>query len=617
MAINVKKNQALGFNTDLPCQCGGNYCQPWQLDDTIYIQGTSTPATGEDLVKDDMWTLGAGAGIGEGWRINNGILYGINLPYSTTQAMSNDLNMEVGFTYGIYVDATTIKGDENRYYLFTNGFTSSKAFHLLGNVASSYTAGMKIRVIGTANNDKTFTVVGATYDGFTQTLIDVEEDTVAEAGGNIWIIVNPVTIDNIGEGYRIKINGEYLPVHLLSTVTSLPYLFWWFYKPTSITDNHIEIECTDPATVAIINKVDVFLMSRVGIATYQNNSLVEKFDNPTAIVTYYSQDASISNSSGNETLDMPTYLWQAIIPLATFTGTIIGCSQLSFYDSVFTNHNPIINGSLGANLDSWVAGDYWAWDASPIPHAQYTPPSSGAYAPGTLSQQISLLGGLKYTLNFALTGTITGAQVLIKIDDGSSVTLIGSFAPPAHIATIDLTAYTGTVTIDLIFAEAQQNKNIGVRDVSIYAQGTDKLNVSDCINVQTTHDCTLLYQAENNDNAFDFDYTHGMKHNLRVTSKMDVTAYPEADERARFSDNSKLLMYAESDTEYSVFVTDAPIYVHDCLRLLRLHDTFSINGTEYIKESGYELNRRKTSKLKQSTFTVRPAQGISSNYPCS
>jgi hypothetical protein len=37
---------------------------------------------------------------------------------------------------------------------------------------------------------------------------------------------------------------------------------------------------------------------------------------------------------------------------------------------------------------------------------------------------------------------------------------------------------------------------------------------------------------------------------------------------------------------------------------------------EYIKESAYELNRRKTSALKQAIFTVREKQGLASNFGC-
>ena len=81
-------------------------------------------------------------------------------------------------------------------------------------------------------------------------------------------------------------------------------------------------------------------------------------------------------------------------------------------------------------------------------------------------------------------------------------------------------------------------------------------------------------------------------------------------------------MFARRDKEYTLFIGDAPNHIHDLLSIMRLHDTFSI-GTNiftdlvaYTKESGYELNRRKTSNLKQATFTVRETQGLASNFPC-
>ena len=81
-------------------------------------------------------------------------------------------------------------------------------------------------------------------------------------------------------------------------------------------------------------------------------------------------------------------------------------------------------------------------------------------------------------------------------------------------------------------------------------------------------------------------------------------------------------MFARRDKEYTLFIGDAPVHIHDLLSIMRLHDTFAI-GTNiftdlvpYTKESGYELNRRKSSKLKQATFTVRETQGLASNFPC-
>lgn len=169
----------------------------------------------------------------------------------------------------------------------------------------------------------------------------------------------------------------------------------------------------------------------------------------------------------------------------------------------------------------------------------------------------------------------------------------------------------------------------GCYQISVYDSfgevDDDRKNVSNCMEIRASHDCTLVFNAANNDNAFGFDYSDTtFQHFLRVKAKMDVTAYPEEAETPYiFSNNNRVLMFARRDKEYTVFVTDAPDHIHDCLSHMRLHDRFAIGTNiftdlvEYVKESGYELDRRKTSRKKQATFTVREKQGLASNFPCS
>lgn len=152
-----------------------------------------------------------------------------------------------------------------------------------------------------------------------------------------------------------------------------------------------------------------------------------------------------------------------------------------------------------------------------------------------------------------------------------------------------------------------------------------KTAVSNCFEVKETQPCTLLFNADNDDNAFGFDYVTDtqFQHFLRVYSKMDITGYPEeADGPYIFSNNSRVLMFARRDREFSLFIGDAPNHIHDLLSIMRLHDTFAVGTTiffdlvEYVKESGYDLGRRKSSTLKQATFTVLEKQGLASNFPC-
>ena len=107
MAINIKPNQALGFNQDLPCQCGGDYCQPVLDTDTIMLQGTVTETTGECLINYDGWQLDSyGTPIPlNAWHKSGGLIYCIGAPDDTYKAKSNTLGMVAGEKYLVHMKA--------------------------------------------------------------------------------------------------------------------------------------------------------------------------------------------------------------------------------------------------------------------------------------------------------------------------------------------------------------------------------------------------------------------------------------------------------------------------------------------------------------------------------
>ncbi len=121
MAINIKKNQALAFGPNgpaqLPCNCGGTYCQPFQTNDSLAIQGTVTPSTGANISDFNRWTFDPGSDIGQGWRLSDNVIYGINVASGTEQAISNNLNMQADTYYNIYADITTIASGTRQYFL--------------------------------------------------------------------------------------------------------------------------------------------------------------------------------------------------------------------------------------------------------------------------------------------------------------------------------------------------------------------------------------------------------------------------------------------------------------------------------------------------------------------
>lgn len=57
-----------------------------------------------------------------------------------------------------------------------------------------------------------------------------------------------------------------------------------------------------------------------------------------------------------------------------------------------------------------------------------------------------------------------------------------------------------------------------------------------------------------------------------------MSGYPEEKDEYRFSNNNRRLLYSQTEKEYVVAIGDAPEYIHDCIRQMRLNDTLTIDG---------------------------------------
>lgn len=419
-------------------------------------------------------------------------------------------------------------------------------------------------------------------------------------------------------GVFIKINDDLIPLPTLNYTTD-DILFTAYYTPTNISSDIIEIGCSSSALDFNVQLIQVIELSSIGVQFAQTDGTIintwEDFGVVDGIVTY--PELTLSRTNGKiityEALDTNPVKFQMTLNFAEGADdetplTEVGCQTLCIFDSNF-NHNRIINGNFAAGLDPFTSTGIWTWSSTQADYA----PGVGAYTPGILSQSFYVEGGVEYTLEFSLS--IIGS-LLVQWNDGTTDYPIGLYNS-GGTKTATFTP-TSSGIISLKFEEGSDHPIIAVDSVSVLTTEHNCLLTSDCLNIQTNHECTLLFTATNDDDAFAFTYPTSpvFTHQLRLEAKIDVSSYPEEKEEYLFSDNSRRLLFARTENEYEVLLMDAPNYIHSCLRMMRLNDTFTIDGVEYIAESSYDLKRRKTSKLKQSAFTVKDKTGISSNYSC-
>ncbi len=521
MAISVNKYQTLDFTGGRSCGCGGSFCQPIQQDDLIYLQGTVTELTGDNLLFYGDFSDTEGWDLDTGFSISGGKLVAINIGPAAFATQDIKLELVEGSIYRIKAVVT-------------------------------------VTDVGTAP---------------------------------------------AGEGWYIKINGTKLPPET-GNGTNKSQSVVWYYQATTPTNDKITVGSTDNTIDFEIDSIEVTELSMPSFAFINSaGTTVESFDNPD-FVTFYSTDDYTGQSN--------PVLFRAILNFSQL-GIYSGCYQIRIYDYVL-GLNRIRNGSFPTDLSWWTAGVHWVWDSG---HAYYNETDASK---GELSQCVTLIGGLSYTVQFSYGAMSPSEYGYCKyaINGGSEVTGTTFNFAGTKFFTVDLGGYDGEVTVCIKFGTVGAGYDMFIDSVNITANKDDDRLLSNCIDLKETHDCTLLLKAYNNDNAFNFNYVDlNYRLFMRVKAKIVPNGYPEEREEYRFSNNSRKVLYASVEKEYQVNLTDHPEHVHDAVSIMRNHDVFQIDGIDYVASGEYEYKGRKTSDLAQSSFTVKEKTGLSNNYNCS
>lgn len=532
MAISIKANQAIGFNVNNACRCGGDYCQPIQTTDLTMLQGNVTAGSSVNLVSDGDFDASTNWSLDAGWSISGGKLHATNIAGGSTA----DSVLPLGLT-------------QNKLYLVQASFD--------------------VTSVGSATS---------------------------------------------GQGFQLSINGQALALPSGVSGYNADLTATWLFKAGAITTDIVSFSTNETTIDFDVLYIRIYELSEVGLGIYNNSGILEDahttFTGNNSLKYYFNGSLFTSGSAiyvGDYSYLANLVLFELLISDWASLTDYVGCATIRLYDTLLLTQR-VRNGTFTGNTNYWTLGANWAYSGS----------NSVSYTTGFtfLEQTIYLEGGISYTLNFTITNLGILDNMALYIND----VFVSAFqANGVKTYTIDLSAYEGLTAIKLGFTgSALGDTNYTIDTVSVVAADKDDLNVSNCINLRTTHTCTLLFYAVNLDNAFGFDYVSGsLRHYLRLEAKIELVGFPEEVEEYRFSDNSRQLLFAMSERLWEVRITDAPDYIHECLRIMRLHDTFQIDGGSYIIDGSYDLRVRKTSRLKQAVFSVKNAEGLSSNYSCS
>lgn len=210
-----------------------------------------------------------------------------------------------------------------------------------------------------------------------------------------------------------------------------------------------------------------------------------------------------------------------------------------------------------------------------------------------LSQIGILSTGNTYRLTFTISSRTAG-----NITPSSSG-LIGVYSTNGTY-TVDIIADSN----DLVFTPTSDFDG-SIDDVSIYLTSEDITYCSDCFSLKESHGCSFLLSWYNIEDNFDFIYSTGYVHKMRVKGKLWKPKRQKDKKIFKFSDASRKVLYSESDKVMRFTVEEMPEYMHDALSSGIDHDYFMIGEDHYIAEpEDYEENTRNSSLLAPITIEV-------------
>lgn len=147
-------------------------------------------------------------------------------------------------------------------------------------------------------------------------------------------------------------------------------------------------------------------------------------------------------------------------------------------------------------------------------------------------------------------------------------------------------------------------------------QGSTNVAKSDCLDLATSHDETILMQYSNHRN-FDGlvyeDTSPDLLFSIRVPCRFFHEVEPEEDEAMELT-SSILTTSAQVKTQRLLEIKHVPYYFHKKLRRVLKHQNLTIFDKAWKKEEKYEVNEgRKTWPLKSATCLLTEKNSVVRN----
>lgn len=201
-----------------------------------------------------------------------------------------------------------------------------------------------------------------------------------------------------------------------------------------------------------------------------------------------------------------------------------------------------------------------------------------------------------------LGGAFDGCIDFVYVIEKPNISIIESCSGQVvqEIAMSEMSVYKSNVKINVSWDLPEGEYYLSVDQLGLIYN-------SNCFKIGQ-YDCSILLEWTNEDNAYSIDYENlGQTNRLRVDAKLwQPKGNASKREIFEFSNGSSKIVYAKRNKVFLLTISQQPVYVHEALMIGIDHDSFKIDGTEYIVDSEeYEPSWRKSSDKAPVELEVR------------
>lgn len=583
MAVTCIDNSAIPFDTQPNCESCFNtdYCTLVETTQTTELQFELTPVTGVNVLPEGAFTSQA-AGTADGTSANKLV------DSTATFALDGVLVGAIvrNTTDNTYASVTAIDS-ETQLTLDTDIFVSGEDYIIINWDITSGTLGTGVTFDGTSVSFQTSSAA-----------IELADKLVS---GRYYRIKVTSTTNGIGTGRFLITNGtglsQYFELGLFNHTESIVYI------RASGTGIRLSFSGVAPTTTYNVTDIEIVEMSSLyyELTDCDDNTVV--YDSSATIGISYNQSVQYQDNPNAPFYGVLRLAWADYVDLPA-----TGCFCLCVKDYAASLYNYVTNGAF--TITSFNQAPYW--DLTNSGSAGFAVSSnelvhSSEAAAGTDEASQTLQEALDATLCYNLTfdyNSDAGYTFLVKYDTDIDTDVTLATVTHGSGAGSETIAITNIAITRLYFVadDDEQFKldNIAITlDPDCWACSCQ----STCISIapdqsnRIVNGCLFEITATNDNNAFGFNYEDfTFTQRMLLFGKLRNATYQDDTEYYTKSSGEKVLVYAEIEKVQELQIMEVPEGIHDWLHMAMLHDTFMIDGVEYVRVGEYAPNWRKSSQ---------------------